>query len=1096
MMHRYFKTFFTSTILTTVLFFGGLQTVQAQDQTMIQGFYWDVTPNGVWYDTLSTQAAGLAEMGIDAVWFPPPSKGDGQLNVGYTPYDYYDLGEYDSQSGDRTSGTGAFVPTRYGTRAQLENAMEAFQSRGIEVYADIVVNHRSGGNLEPNPFAEYYTNRDGGSLFSPDGENTFTAFPLTHGSGRIAWDIGEGGEFFYPNAVRNPDNTDDFFADNQIDGFHQMYVNSFGYANALHDGDGSTLPVGDSLKVWGDWLSSEIGFDGYRIDFVKGVHPTYMTNWLNYGATEGRFHVHELFDGSLDRLKTYLDQISGTTRQGTVFDFNLRFAYKELSDQGDNYDIRNLLGRGLYYDGVSPDRIVTFVDNHDFDRLDYQNEINQEGHSPVSNLKIPIYAHMMALPPKATIWYRDMYWYGLQDVLTRMTLIRSNFISGAEYTNTAFTDGSGTFEQPFWPGNPGDDPRHMMVIQRTGIDNETGSIMAINKHSSREIEVWISNVKEEWNGLELYDISGNVEGTTQVFADGRVLVRAKPESYSAWVPLDYELDEDVSISLTNIEEPTGTIFIDDSFIPTVRVNNESLFSQSGMELSYEITQNGTTVTGDSQIVDQIPGSSGRSVQFDPFEISEEGDYLITFTIEYETESGTGQDQISGEFTVIDPASQEGIIINGTINEPDWVNFAQKTTNNAGFGDNKDVKGLYIFADNDSLYLAVDAELAFEGNNGDGIGIMLEFSELEGIPAGEPLGSAPGAVHFLNPGNEYTDFTMSFDVDLGISMSWAQQQIVLSMARYQESGNEGAVILSSTDAPGGDGEVGTGPEAHTGFLPENSVRYAFRESGNPETGLEIAIAKDALGISDGDVRAFGFIVSGTAFFSNVTVPGNVGGSNPGFSATFHDAAGGPFVSGWVSLADLEVEETVPSAPQLSEPVGGVAVDPIPDLKWLPVFNADTYQVQVADNDEFDGASILLDEVTQDTSIVFNEAAEQVYYWRVRAENEAGTGEWSSVESFRIGDDEVTPDEITLRQNYPNPFTAENGTEIEFDLPEQAQVRLEVFDMLGRRVAVLVDGVVDAGEQSVFLDTAGFASGVYIYRLVINGTTLNRKMTVFR
>ena len=92
---------------------------------MLQGFYWDVTPGGVWYDSLAIKAPGLSSIGIDAVWFPPPAKGDGQLNVGYTPYDYYDLGEFDSQSGDVSSGTGSFIATRYGTREKLEAAIEA-----------------------------------------------------------------------------------------------------------------------------------------------------------------------------------------------------------------------------------------------------------------------------------------------------------------------------------------------------------------------------------------------------------------------------------------------------------------------------------------------------------------------------------------------------------------------------------------------------------------------------------------------------------------------------------------------------------------------------------------------------------------------------------------------------------------------------------------------------------------------------------------------------------------------------------------------------------------------------------------------------------
>lgn len=1103
-MNIRYKFLFTALLFSTVSLFAA-QTATSQDKTMFQGFYWDSTPGGVWYDTLATRANGLADIGIDGIWFPPPSKADGQLNVGYTPYDYYDLGEFDSQSGDVTSGTGAFTATRYGTRAGLEAAMQAFQSRGVEVYADIVLNHRSGGMIEKNPYSQYYTDRNGGSLFSPDGDSTFTAFPLTHGSGRINWPVGEGGDFFYPNSVRNPDNTNDFYADNQIAGFHQMYVNSFGYANALHDGDGSNLPLGDSLQVWGDWLSTEIGFDGYRIDFVKGIHPTYMTNWLNYGGTEGTFHVHELYDGSIDRLKTYLNQMSGTTSKAAIFDFNLRFAYKEMSDQGDSYDIRNLLGRGLYYDGVDPEQIVTFVDNHDFDRLDYRGEINQEGHSPIVGSKLPIYAHMMSLPPKATIWFRDYYWYGLQDQLTRLALIRSNFISGGEYTLTAFNDGGGQFQEPFWPGNANEDPRQMMVIQRTGIDNETGAIMAINKSSQYDIDVWVSNQKEDWVGKQLYDISGNHPDTVQVFDDGRVNIKAKANSYSAWVPLDYQIEDDVNLGLSEIEEPSENYFLNDTMSPTVTVRNESLFSQSGVEVSYQITQDDTEIADGTKIVNSIPGNGTRTVSFDSITLDSDGLFDITFTLSFDADSDPSDNTISTSFEVIDPTEQQDFTIDGTINEPAWVQFGQKQNDNLGFGETKDVKALNIYAQDDTLYIGLESALAQLENNGDGIGVMLQFSELEGKAAGTPLGATPGAVHFLNPGDGNIDYTMDFDVDLGISLSWANQRVILSMARYGESVNEGLVVLPATSAPRGNGEMGIGPLNSDGFLPENSVKYAFREGGNPGQGLEIAISKSAIGISEGDVRGFAFIVSGTAYFSNVTLPGTAEGTadefgNLGFDAEFYERPGGPYVTGWVSLLDFSVEETVPGVVQLLTPVAGEATDVNPELFWAELPTADQYDVEIATDASFSDETMRISTTVADTFYTFQETELGEYFWRVRGVNEAGDGSWSDTETFMISvinsneENDELPREVVLKQNFPNPFNP--STVIRYELPITGDVRLEVYDMLGRRVATLVDAQKQAGRHEVSFDASDLASGVYMYRLRASGTVLTRQFTLIK
>ncbi len=94
---------------------------------------------------------------------------------------------------------------------------------------------------------------------------------------------------------------------------------------------------------------------------------------------------------------------------------------------------------------------------------------------------------------------------------------------------------------------------------------------------------------------------------------------------------------------------------------------------------------------------------------------------------------------------------------------------------------------------------------------------------------------------------------------------------------------------------------------------------------------------------------------------------------------------------------------------------------------------------------------------------------------------------------IGDGEskfaVSP---RLEQNYPNPFNP--STTIRFYLPRTSRVRLEIFDILGRKIRTLVDGVRPAGEYRVTWDgTDGSArqlsGGVYFYRLIVNGSSLN-------
>jgi photosystem II stability/assembly factor-like uncharacterized protein len=70
-------------------------------------------------------------------------------------------------------------------------------------------------------------------------------------------------------------------------------------------------------------------------------------------------------------------------------------------------------------------------------------------------------------------------------------------------------------------------------------------------------------------------------------------------------------------------------------------------------------------------------------------------------------------------------------------------------------------------------------------------------------------------------------------------------------------------------------------------------------------------------------------------------------------------------------------------------------------------------------------------------------------------------------------------ITLDQNYPNPFNP--STTIRFSIPEQANVSLIVYDILGRKIAELIDEQLQAGEYSQLFNAAGLASGIYLYQL---------------
>ncbi len=88
----------------------------------------------------------------------------------------------------------------------------------------------------------------------------------------------------------------------------------------------------------------------------------------------------------------------------------------------------------------------------------------------------------------------------------------------------------------------------------------------------------------------------------------------------------------------------------------------------------------------------------------------------------------------------------------------------------------------------------------------------------------------------------------------------------------------------------------------------------------------------------------------------------------------------------------------------------------------------------------------------------------------------------------------PSTATLTSNYPNPFT--HTTTIEYTLPASGPVHLSVYDVLGREVAILVDGVQHAGEHAAVFDGTSLPSGTWFYRLEATGQVRTGLMALMK
>lgn len=211
--------------------------------------------------------------------------------------------------------------------------------------------------------------------------------------------------------------------------------------------------------------------------------------------------------------------------------------------------------------------------------------------------------------------------------------------------------------------------------------------------------------------------------------------------------------------------------------------------------------------------------------------------------------------------------------------------------------------------------------------------------------------------------------------------------------------------------------------------------------------------------------------------------------------------GQFHTNWSEVWSFTTELPVPETPEWEPADGEEDVPTSLTLAWTESERAETYRVQMSTDHEFSSTLIDSAGIEQTVLDIDNLDASTTYYWRVLASNRTGESNWSDTLEFTtvatsIGNQVAgIPADYQLNQNYPNPFNP--TTKIEFALPVAAEVRLEVFDVIGNRVAVLVNRAQkQAGWHEVTFDASNLSSGLYIYRIQAGSYAETKKLTLIK
>lgn len=482
---------------------------------MMQYFHWYLPTDGTLWDKTKVNAQELADAGITALWLPPAYKGaGGGLDVGYGVYDLYDLGEFDQKGSIRT---------KYGTRQEYLDAINSLHQAGIQVYADVVLNHRMGANgteiAKAIPFP--YNNRKTpkGNLREIQGYTLFN-FPGRQGKySQFEW------HWWHFDAVDYDEYTKEsgtvyLFEGKTFDDYVALEFGNFAYLMGA-DLDFQHEEVRQEMINWGKWYLDTTGVDGFRLDAIKHISTWFFPEWLDemekYVGRE-LFTVGEYWAPDTGILNWYLDSVG---QRMSVFDVTLHYNFHYASKAGGYYDMRTILD-GTLIKGRAMNA-VTFVENHDSQPLQALESVVEPWFKPLAYAII-----LLRQEGYPCIFYADYYGAEYEDKGRD-----GNTYKIVLPSHKAFIDQCLYARQNFCYGPQYDYFDHPDIIGWTRLGDEQhpkamAVILSDGQEGIKPMEVGKPNTK-------FYDLTGNIQEPIQTNDFGWGEFSCKGGSVSIWV---------------------------------------------------------------------------------------------------------------------------------------------------------------------------------------------------------------------------------------------------------------------------------------------------------------------------------------------------------------------------------------------------------------------------------------------------------------------------------------------------------------------------------------------------------------------------------
>lgn len=352
---------------------------------MLQGFYWDSFSDTKWTN-LTSQADELSKY-FNLIWVPQSGWCNSTTDMGYYPRYWFNQN------------------SAFGTEQELRTMISTFKAKGTGIIADVVVNHKNG---------VYKWCDFANETVKGKGKNKDKTYSVT-------WD-NTGYTQICNNDEANTATKSE--AKGKIKGADDTGLGDTG----CRDLDHTNPTTQQNIKTYEDFLLNEMGYTGFRYDFVKGYDPKYIKMYNE--ASKPKFSVGEYWHGAVTTTSKkddhpfggVKDWVDATDKTSAAFDFPMKYLIKGAFNDG-NWKLldKNLTSTLV---GIEPQYAVTFIDNHD----------TGEPHVNPDPLRANVEAanaYILAMPGTPCIWIS--HWKPYKYTIKKCILARK--IAGV--TNTS-----------------------------------------------------------------------------------------------------------------------------------------------------------------------------------------------------------------------------------------------------------------------------------------------------------------------------------------------------------------------------------------------------------------------------------------------------------------------------------------------------------------------------------------------------------------------------------------------------------------------------------------------------------------------------------